>query len=353
MEIEGIPGVGPKTIEALGALDDPEDALERGDVATIASAPGISQGRAVRLVRNAIRHRHDDPGGFLATDRAEAVYKGLLDRLADRAVTKYGRHRVETFYPSAVDARIEETEAVASRALERDVDEELLDALEGLEPLSEPRDVRVRDRCLATADAETYSQARDAIPELSVELVEDTRSLADLARGYATVIALDEEFAGIDVEGDVQVTPRALETPVEIVPERVLSFFGANRESIRAATAVHQVADLDCELDLDGLLDALDRIDADGAVTSDEELSRLTAAVSNLEQAVSAAESVANDRLTEAISETDVTVDGADLLSLAERGAGVYSILARELESEFETAILPIGEGLSVSHRSG
>ncbi|MEF8772922.1 MutS-related protein [Halodesulfurarchaeum sp.] len=339
MEIEAIPGVGPKTREALTALDDPEGALERGDVATIASAPGLSQGRAVRLVRNAIRHRHDDPGGFLATDRAEAVYKGLLDRLADRTVTEYGRQRVETFYPSAVDARIAETETVATRALERDVDQAVLDALNGLEPLSEPRDVRVRDRCLATTDAETYSKARDAIPEVSVELVEDTRSLADLARGYATVIALDEEFAGIDIDGDVQVQPNALASPVEVVPERVLSFYGANRESIRAAAAVHRVAGLDCELDLEGLLEALDRIDGQGTVTSDEELSRLTTAVSELEQAVSTAESVANDRLTEAISETDVTVDGGDLLSLAERGAGVDSILARELEAEFEVAV--------------
>ena len=35
MDIEAIPGVGPKTSEALASLDDPEGALERGDVATI------------------------------------------------------------------------------------------------------------------------------------------------------------------------------------------------------------------------------------------------------------------------------------------------------------------------------
>ncbi|MFB6086442.1 MAG: endonuclease MutS2 [Halodesulfurarchaeum sp.] len=339
MDIDAIPGVGPKTREALATLEDPVDALERGDVATIASARGISQGRAVRIVRNAIRHRHDDPGGFLATDRAEAVYEGLLAELAARTVTDYGRHRVETFYPSRVEERIEETRAVATRAMDRDLDEAVLDTLEGVEPLSDPGDLRVRDRCLATADAETYSRARDAIPEVSVELVEDARGLADLARGYATVIALDEEFAGIDVEGEVRVEPRALENPIDVVPERVLAFYGRNRDSIRAAAEVHRRAGLETELGLEALLAALDRIDGEGTVTSDEELTRLSEAVANLEDTVTAAESLANDRLTEAISEMDVTVDGSDLLSLAEQGAGVDSILARELETEYDAAV--------------
>jgi len=41
--------------------------------------------------------------------------------------------------------------------------------------LREPGDVRVRERCLATTDAERYSAAREAIPELSVEIVEDAQ----------------------------------------------------------------------------------------------------------------------------------------------------------------------------------
>jgi len=49
--------------------------------------------------------------------------------------------------------------------------------------LREPGDVRVRERCLATTDAERYSAAREAIPELSVEIVEDAQGLAELARG--------------------------------------------------------------------------------------------------------------------------------------------------------------------------
>jgi DNA mismatch repair protein MutS2 len=339
MELSAIPGVGEKTAAALSELDDPERALREGDVATIARAPGISQGRAARIARAAIRETHDDPGGFLATDRARAVYASILDLLQERAVTDHAAQRLETFYPSTAASRIEEVRAFAASAMERDPDAAVLAALDGVEPLETPTDVRVRDRCLATTDAETYGKARDAIPEVSVEVVEDGRDLAELARGYSTVYALDEAFAGVDVEGDVRVEPGALENPTEIIPERPLAFFAANRDRLLAAVAVHRAADLDPPLDLDALEDALSRLDEDGSVVGDDELDRLSTAVDDLDAAVGTAENVANDRLRDAIRERDVTIEGSDLLSLVERGAGVDEVLSRELADEYAEAV--------------
>ncbi len=339
MELEAIPGVGAKTAESLRALDDPEDALQRGDVSAVARAPGVTDGRAARIVRGAIRARHDDPGGFLATDRASEVYERVLALLQERAVTDYASQRLRTFYPSATESRIAEVNEFAEDAMARDPDPEVLDALAGVEPLSRPDGLAVRDRCLATTDAETYSAAQDAFPELSVEVVEDTRGLADLARGYSTVVALDEAFAGVEVDGDVRVEPDALERPEEVVPERVLSFFATNRDPIRAAVAVHETAGLETDVDLEALDSALAQLDSEGAVAGDEELDRLSTAVDDLDAAVSTAESVANDRLREAIQEQDVTIEGADLLSLVERGAGVDSLLSRELADEYAEAV--------------
>jgi len=82
------------------------------------------------------------------------------------------------------------------------------------------------------------------VPELSVETVENARDISELARSYATVIVLDESFAGLDVEGDVHVRPDALDKPAETVPERLLAFFAANRERLEAAAAVHETANL-------------------------------------------------------------------------------------------------------------
>ncbi|MCD2200591.1 endonuclease MutS2 [Halobacterium sp. KA-4] len=339
MELEAIPGVGAKTAESLRSLDDPEDALQRGDVAAVARAPGVTDGRAARIVRGAIRTRHDDPGGFLATDRASEVYERVLALLQERAVTDYASQRLRTFYPSATESRIAEVNDFAADAMARDPDPEVLDALEGVEPLSRADGLAVRDRCLATTDAETYSEARDAFPELSVEVVEDARGLADLARGYSTVVALDEAFAGVEVDGDVRVEPDALERPEEVVPERVLSFFATNRDRIRAAVAVHEAAGLETDVDLDELDAALAQLDSEGAVAGDDELDRLSTAVDDLDAAVSTAESVANDQLREVIQEQDVTIEGSDLLSLVERGAGVDSLLSRELADEYADAV--------------
>lgn len=339
MELEAIPGVGSKTAAALSELDDPEAALADGDVAELASAPGITEGRAAAIARGAVRKRHDDPGGFAATDRAEEIYRAALALLQDRTVTSYGEKRLETFYPSGVRSRIEEARAFAEAAMERDPNPAVFDALADVEPLADPGGVTVRDRCLATADAERYTEAQQAMPELSVEVVEDARDLADLARGYSTVVALDEAFAGVAIEGDVRVEPDALERPAEVVPERVLAFFAANRECLRAAAEVHRVADLDPPLDLDDLESALERVDSDGTVVGDDELDRLARAVDDLDAAVSTAESAANDALREAIEERDVTVEGSDLLSLVEQGAGVDSLLSRELSDEYAEAV--------------
>ncbi|MFC6796704.1 MULTISPECIES: endonuclease MutS2 [unclassified Haladaptatus] len=341
MDFEGIPGVGEKTAAALAQLDDPETALKRGDVLRLASAPGITEGRAASIARAAIREQHGDPGTFLATNRARELYQDTLALLQQRTVTTYAKKRLETLFPSSKQSRIDEVRAFVDDATTRDPTPEVLEALTAVEPLAHPRNVRVRDRCLATMDAEIYAEAKEAVPELSVEIVEDARRLGDLARGYATVIALDEEFAGVDIDGDVQVKPKAFENPVDIVPERTLAFFAANRERLSAAIRVHRAADLEPPqgLELDALEAGLTRLNDDGTVKGDEELERLTAAANDLDAAVSMAENVANDRLREAIQARDVTIEGSDLLSLVEQGAGVDSLLSRELADEYDAAI--------------
>ena len=279
MELTAIPGVGAKTAESLADLDDPERALREGDVAALARAPGVTEGRAAQIARAAIREEHDDPGSFLATDRAREIYRDVMGLLKARTVTTYAAKHLETFYPSARQSRIDEVRAFAEQAMAREPDDAVTEALAGVEPLAAPSDVRIRDRCLATTDAERYAAARDALPEVSVEVVDDARGLAELARGYATVIALDEAFAGVDVAGDVRVEPDALERPEEVVPERTLAFYASNRDRLQAAIDVHREAGLDAPTDLDGLEEALAQVDGDGAVRGDGELDRLQVAV--------------------------------------------------------------------------
>jgi len=339
MEFTAISGVGEKTAASLAELDDAEAALRRGDVATIARAPDISEGRAAAIARAVIRREHGDDGGFLATDRAREIYDDVLGLLQDRAVTTYGEKRLDTLFPSTEQSRIEEVRAFADAAVERDPDPDLLEALTGVEPLEPVEGIRVRERCIATTDAERYAEAKDAVPELPVEVVDERKELGELARSYSTVYVLDAEFAGIDLEGDVRVLPDALENPEELVPERTLAFFAANRDRLLAAAAAHEAAGTDPSCDPEALRDTLVRVDEDGGVVGDEELERLEVAVDDLDAAVGTAESVANDHLREAISEQDVTIEGTDFLSLVEQGARVDSLLSRELADDYDEAV--------------
>jgi DNA mismatch repair protein MutS2 len=347
MELTAVPGVGEKTAAALRDLDDPERALREGDVATLAGAPGLSPGRAARLARAAIRTRHDVADErFLTTDRAREIHRDALALLKERTVTDYAARRVETFFPTAAASRIEEVRAFVREATARPPAPEAREHLVDVAPLDPVPEVRVRERCLATSDAERYAEATEALPELPVEVVEDARGLSELARSYATVYALDESFAGLDVEGDVRVRPDALSAPAEVVPERPLARFAANRETLLAAARVHEAADLDPPCALDRLRDALSRVGADGSVAGDDELDRLTAAVDDLDAAVSTAESVANDHLRDALREREVTIEGRDFLTLVERGARVDSLLSQELADEFDAAVTRAREHL-------
>lgn len=346
MELTAIPGVGSKTARALAELDEPTTAIERGDVAALASAPGVSPGRAVRIVRGAIRDRHDDDGEFLATDRAQDIAEEVLALVREQAVTDYAAHRLATFYPSSAESRIEEARAQAHRALQREIQPRVDEALADLAPLETDIHVSVRDRCLATRDAERYARATDAFPELSVETIEDERGLYDLAQGYGTVIVLDESFAGRDLPEGVEVRPDALSEPEVVVPERALQFFAANRASITAAIAVHRRSSLEPAIDVGELEKCLDRLDGDGTPAPDAELERLRGAIDDLDAAVHTAESVATDRLREAIRDRGVTIAGDDLLSLVEQGAGVDRVLERELDEEFTEAVTAAREHL-------
>jgi dsDNA-specific endonuclease/ATPase MutS2 len=339
MEFTAISGVGEKTAASLAELDDAEAALRRGDVATIARAPEITEGRAAAIARAAIRREHGDDGGFLATDRAREIYGDVLSLLQERAVTNYGAKRLETLFPSTEQSRIEEVRGFADAAIEREPDADLLSALADVEPLEPVEGIRVRERCIATTDAERYAEAKAALPELPVEVIEERRELGELGRSYSTVYVLDAEFAGIDVEGDVRVLPDALEAPEELVPERTLAFFATNRERLLAAAEVHEVAGTDSPCDLEALRASLARVDDEGGVVGDEELERLSVAVDDIDAAVATAESVANDHLREAIGEKDVTIEGADFLSLVEQGARVDSLLDRELADDYDEAV--------------
>jgi len=108
MRLEEYWGVGPKTrallVEALGE-EAAVAAIEAADVHALTEA-GVPAGRATRI----LRHANGGAGlEALATRDAHAVYRAILDRAREYAVTRRAADRIRVLTPLA------DREAIASR----------------------------------------------------------------------------------------------------------------------------------------------------------------------------------------------------------------------------------------------
>jgi len=328
MDLESVSGVGSKTADALTELDDPERALREGDVAELARAPWISEGEPpASPARPSGTTTTTGAGSWRPTAPANSTgTRSTSFRTAPSPTTPPNGWRRSTRVPCPGASR-----GSASSPNERWT----ASPTRTCWPLWRPSNRSSNPVTSASGTGAWRRATPNATPRPSPRFPRFQSkssttpvSSPSFARSYATVVALDESFAGVEVEGDVRVEPDALESPADVVPERPLAFFARNRDRLQAAAEVHRTASLEPACDLDALESALDRLNEDGSVRDDSELDRLSTAVDDLDAAVSTAESAANDHLREAIEEQDVTIEGTDLLSLVERGAGVDSLLS-------------------------
>ena len=339
MELEAIRGVGPKTAAALAKLPDAEAAIQRGDVYRLAQAPGVSEARAVQIIEGALRDQFADDSELLGTAMAEAIYEDLLAVLTAHAETQYGRAKLRTLYPTTSMERIETVRDRVQEALQMQPTPTMIDAFDGLAPFERVRGPRIRDRCVVASDGALAEVATARYPEVSVETVEDARTIVDLAGGYAEVIVVDETYVGYDLPENVEVEPAALETPTMVVPERELVQLLENRPQIEAALRVYTARGIEPPVDTGALEDAFASIDADGQVTLTRALAQQEAIADDLRVAAEAGARAGNERLRAAIADREVRIEGTDLLSLAEAGASMEELLDRELEAEYTAAL--------------
>lgn len=116
MRLEEYWGVGPKTsaqLEATLGTQRAVEAIESMDVAALVDA-GLPRGRATRI----LRHTHGEHGmAMLATSDARAVYKDLLERACEYAITERARDRIRVLTPlTATDAMEERLDDVTRAA---------------------------------------------------------------------------------------------------------------------------------------------------------------------------------------------------------------------------------------------
>ena len=111
MDLEDYWGIGPKTRarleESLG-IERAIEAIETADVPALTGA-GLARGRATRVLRHA---RGEAGMDLLTTADTRRVYKDLIDRLAEHAVTDEAADRIRVLTPlasaDATEARLDE-----------------------------------------------------------------------------------------------------------------------------------------------------------------------------------------------------------------------------------------------------
>ncbi|WP_256686312.1 MutS-related protein [Halococcus qingdaonensis] len=112
MSLQDYWGIGPKTATTLAeglGTERAIRAIEAMDIGTLADA-GLARGRATRI----LRHAHGEQGmGILTTPDARSVYKDLLERAQEFAITNHAGDRIRVLTPlTSVDAMTKRLDAV-------------------------------------------------------------------------------------------------------------------------------------------------------------------------------------------------------------------------------------------------
>ena len=241
MDLEDYWGIGPKTRarleESLG-IERAIEAIETTDVPALTGA-GLARGRATRV----LRHAHGEAGmDLLTTADTRRVYKDLIDRLAEHAVTDEAADRIRVLTPlaaaDATEARLDEVSLAREtwEHLDESTRGEVLDVFgtydetgggerAAVEAALALDDVGVSTGVfgpVADLDRDALAAAREALRYLDGERVLDgaDAELDDIRERLDAIERL--ESGGIDVldavqSGDLRTTAEFREAFVEYV----------------------------------------------------------------------------------------------------------------------------------------
>lgn len=336
MELEALPGVGPRLALRLRRRFGSDaafwSAAESLDIQAISAVDGVSEQRAVELVRAV---RGDDGGDrFLATPSARRVHKEILDRLLSYAATPHGRNRLRllAFQPDP-DAAAAHMEAVmAAKAAVRGLDQaRIRSLLRRLRPLSDPTPRPDPARLVVCEDDDVEDTLRGA----GVTRWAHTGGPRDLqdARDYDLVVVAYREghldASGLENVVEVPVDP----DPWAVCPERTLALFSSHRDVLEALAALAEAFGRQTVAS-----EALDALDAASPEALDPDAVRA---------AVDAERAALDTRLQERVA--GLSLSGAELLAAVGQG-GVPAALRAVLDEEVTRSrrVLRAATGLDI-----
>jgi len=298
MKLDDYWGVGPKTRDLLADEIGEEaavEAIEKSDVRALVYA-GLPRGRATRIVRQA---KGGDGLDVLATRDTREVYKSLLERMGEHAVTDEAEDRVSVMTPftNREDAE-ERLESVwdAVGALER-LGDDVFEAFEGYDETERAR-VETALRLRGAGADEEFDELAAVDEDALRDALEALKHLED---GGVTQGA-DEE---LDALRERLEAVRALEEDAFDLAER-LSGGVADADELRETFVDHVVAEADVTYDRTQEALEEDALDATDFVTGS-----LRALLDSLRADAEEREGVVAEELRGRVEENREEVDAA------------------------------------------
>ena len=353
--LKSIPRIGEKTalrlIEHFGGEKQALVAILNHDIAALCELEGMTEKSAISLVLEAIAL--DEGTGirdFLRTNEAYEIYERVLELVKDSAHTGHARSKLSLYfpYPAHKKEKIEKTQKEIGEILGKagKLDENELSALlSKIKPIKTNFNIpAIRDRVIIATNAGEFEAAKKF--PVAVQLVSDAREAVDVGRGYSHVIA-GTDFAGMDFPDDLDIDFMDIRKAEmwQVAPEKELSFFTKNIESITSAISalrlIRQHSPDFCgrikDEELGRLSSCLAKLSPAGDLKSglDSEIDRCCTIYDRLNDTITDAERKANLEFGALIEKSSITVKGFDLLTAMD--GSINRLFEKEIKEKYNS----------------
>lgn len=238
--LDSLDGVGPHLAEALRKQFRGDagfmSAVQRLDVAALTAVDGVSERKAVDLIRQ-VQGLDRAGDGFLATPPARKVHDELLETLLAFACTNHGKNRLRLLAPHATP---QAATAAAQRVMTHANEAAAVDRAEVrrlLRRIHRPIDPTPRFEAgrMVLADDDAHPRLQAA----GVHRWASLGTLRDLERsgGHDLVVVVAEREVALDAY-DNAVEANGEAGLDDVVPEATLAWFEAQRGALEAAAGL-------------------------------------------------------------------------------------------------------------------
>jgi DNA mismatch repair protein MutS2 len=307
MNLEALPGVGPGVAAAIRRrFSDDEKfflAAHDADIQALSSVDGISERRAVELVRAV---RGDDAGEqLLATPATRAIHERIIAGIQAHAGTRHGRNRLRLLAPLANpdDALLRTDHILAMKEMVAKIDRDAIrKQLRHLRPLATPHPICDTTRLVIAESSDIYERLH-GLGIGGWSILGTQRDIGMAGDMEIVIVAYEEGMELPDLEAIDEVDANS---PLcDLAPEAILQWVKVNRSVLQACVVLAELTQRSTV--------AAAVLDTATAL----QIPRVDAA--QLTKLVEAAHRYADERISAGV--TNLSLSGTELLTAMNKGA--------------------------------